>query len=498
MKTTIHTRLFRALLMAVLMAVAALPAGAVIVDGLVYDINNDSNSVTLTYMSYEYPSYPDLEGHISIPSSVEWQGKTYAVTKIDDWTFALCDKITSVEIPNTVTSLGEGVFYGCSALSFVKISGPINLLDKYVFCGCHNLKGLYLPSSLKGIYYNAFEECNNLRLLICKVMYPSEIVFGNNYNFNDIDKEECSLIIPKGTLEAYQQTQPWSNFKKITEMDFGDINLDGDVTASDITSLYNYLLIGDDNLMLTGDINCDGSITSADITMLYSIMLEGSNISYPFITLEGDKTVLVGIGDNYVEPGYSAEVNGEDITNSVIVTSNVDTSKPGFYTVTYSVERPYGLKDLKTRNVWVNNPGHFNNIYWGECWHSTNSQSHYYNSPIVIEETDSSEYLYTINDVLGGFYSYGKYPGYILFHCDFFVDALLKLDGASVTMLEENEDWYFYDSEDLLEMLDGQWNPETGVVTYRMNYHSSGGVVLTPIDETNINGVVYDNNSSQE
>ena len=53
------------------------------------------------------------------------------------------------------------------------------------------------------------------------------------------------------------------------------VDVDGDrtITSSDITSLYNYLLSGDNTHVSTSDVNGDGSITSADITILYNLLL---------------------------------------------------------------------------------------------------------------------------------------------------------------------------------------------------------------------------------
>jgi hypothetical protein len=61
---------------------------------------------------------------------------------------------------------------------------------------------------------------------------------------------------------------------------------------------------------------------------------------YPVITLEGDDIVLLSVGDKYEEPGYSAALGDEDYTANVKVSTDLDTSEPGFYTVTYSAVNP--------------------------------------------------------------------------------------------------------------------------------------------------------------
>lgn len=59
----------------------------------------------------------------------------------------------------------------------------------------------------------------------------------------------------------------------VLELRVVDVDGDRTVTASDITSLYNYLLSGDNTHVSTSDVNGDGSITSADITILYNLLL---------------------------------------------------------------------------------------------------------------------------------------------------------------------------------------------------------------------------------
>ena len=51
------------------------------------------------------------------------------------------------------------------------------------------------------------------------------------------------------------------------------MNGDGEVTAADITELYNYLLNGDMTYYNTGDVNGDGYITSGDVTDIYGVLL---------------------------------------------------------------------------------------------------------------------------------------------------------------------------------------------------------------------------------
>ena len=53
----------------------------------------------------------------------------------------------------------------------------------------------------------------------------------------------------------------------------GDVNCDNTVTGSDITAIYNYILLGDDSYLGTADVNGDGEVTASDITAIYNIIL---------------------------------------------------------------------------------------------------------------------------------------------------------------------------------------------------------------------------------
>ncbi|MBR5086375.1 MAG: M6 family metalloprotease domain-containing protein [Muribaculaceae bacterium] len=53
----------------------------------------------------------------------------------------------------------------------------------------------------------------------------------------------------------------------------GDVNGDGQVTSSDITALYSFLLTGDLSSIVNGDQDGDGDIASSDVTTVYSILL---------------------------------------------------------------------------------------------------------------------------------------------------------------------------------------------------------------------------------
>ena len=73
------------------------------------------------------------------------------------------------------------------------------------------------------------------------------------------------------------------------------------------------------------------------IIILINTGLFKKEINY-FLTLEGEELITIYKGNEYVEPGYSGRDSlGNDLTNEVVVSSNIDTSITGDYEVVYTL-----------------------------------------------------------------------------------------------------------------------------------------------------------------
>ena len=81
------------------------------VDGIFYNIDDWNNTASVTYKGNSYDTYAnEYSGAVTIPSEVTYEGITYSVTSIGIEAFWGCSGLTSVEIPNSVTSIGDYAF----------------------------------------------------------------------------------------------------------------------------------------------------------------------------------------------------------------------------------------------------------------------------------------------------------------------------------------------------------------------------------------------------
>ena len=163
----------------------------------------NTNKVAVVYYSETAASNNHVSGDVVIPSSVEHNNVTYSVAYIGGCAFRGCSGLTSVTIPNSVTSIREFAFSGCSGLTSVSI-----------------------PNSVTLIISGAFSGCNSLTSIKCLASIPPSI--GNN-SFQNISAT-CTLTVPCGSLEAYT-TSDWNTYfaSRISE----DLSFELSVSAND-------------------------------------------------------------------------------------------------------------------------------------------------------------------------------------------------------------------------------------------------------------------------
>lgn len=131
----------------------------------------------------EITGYTGSGTEIVIPSEID--GNT--VVRIGDYAFysgySNTVDVTSIEIPDTVTSLGYYAFRDCNALTDITISDSVTTIENRAFDGCGALASITIPSSVTNIGEEVFISCSALENIIvdsANTAYASED--GNLYN----------------------------------------------------------------------------------------------------------------------------------------------------------------------------------------------------------------------------------------------------------------------------------------------------------------------------
>ena len=143
--------------------------------------------------------------------------------------FSSCNLLTSVTIPDSVTSIGNYAFIGCSALTQVKSLALV-------------------PPTL------STQSCFDVY-------------------------DQARLLVPQDALAAYNADQYWKLFNKSIAIEqIGDSNGDGVINVEDVTALIDYMLGGGTQLPneLAADTDGDGQLSVEDVTTLIDYLLSNT------------------------------------------------------------------------------------------------------------------------------------------------------------------------------------------------------------------------------
>lgn len=231
------------------------------------------------------PSYPWYEWWYKIDRIIVSEG----ITSLGEGIFIMCKYVTKLTLPSTLTSIHQYALAYCSLLQDIVIPNSIKVIEEGVFCSatkaksiiippsvesigyasfwnCHSAKMIYIPASVKKIEREAFVRCYEVENVYARAKIPCE---ASEYSFGDSNNEVCVLHVPEGSEEAYRNAEGWKDFKNIVgdlptdeEYDYAgyftegggnndepdndskkyDLNGDGNVNATDVMILYNYIL----------------------------------------------------------------------------------------------------------------------------------------------------------------------------------------------------------------------------------------------------------------
>ena len=154
---------------------------------------------------------------------------------------------------------------------------------------------------------------------------------------------------------------------------------------------------------------------------------------YPVLELEGESTLIVDKGTPFEEPGYTATLDGEDVSDQVVVNSDVDTNTSGIYSVSYTITNSDGFSKNASRTVVVLDPSDdVEGVYTvdAESYRNYKGTITNYGASFDILVINKGDYYY-VDDLMGGWYcqraGYGsKYAmeGYIAIADDGSIELL--------------------------------------------------------------------------
>ena len=178
-----------------------------VIGDLLYTVILNSNGEPTGNVSVQAAN-ADISGDVVIPETVEYEGQTYAVSRIVYKGFYDCQNITSVDIPSNVAVIESYAFTGCNNMTAVTLREGLAEIRDHAFWSGPKLSSIYIPSTVTKMDYAAFAACNIRNVHISDVRKYCEITFdtqSTGHNFNEgctlyVNNEAVTkLVIPVGT-----------------------------------------------------------------------------------------------------------------------------------------------------------------------------------------------------------------------------------------------------------------------------------------------------------
>jgi hypothetical protein len=137
--------------------------------------------------------------NITIPNSV---------TSIGNQAFYYCSGLTSVAIGNSVTSIGNSAFLHCDGLTSVTIGNGVTSIGQRAFANCTSLTSVNMPSGVTSIGQSAFYYCTSLTSITIEATTPPTLG-SSAFDANPSSKK---IYAPAASVETYKAASGWSTY----------------------------------------------------------------------------------------------------------------------------------------------------------------------------------------------------------------------------------------------------------------------------------------------
>ena len=104
-----------------------------------------------------------------------------SVTSIGNAAFAYCKSLSEITLSGNLTSIGYDAFFGCESLTRITIPDGVDSIGTSAFYGCNSMTEAIVPSSVTSIGDGAFNGCPSLTLIVAPRFLCRELRSGKRH-----------------------------------------------------------------------------------------------------------------------------------------------------------------------------------------------------------------------------------------------------------------------------------------------------------------------------
>lgn len=260
-------------------------------------------------------------GAFSLCSSLTSVNIPNSVTSIGGDAFCLCESLTSVNIPNSVDTIGYGAFCACSSLTSVNIDNGVTTIEFDAFSGCSSLTSVTIPNSVTTIGGDAFSGCSSLTSVTCLATNPPYL--KNFANDDGHFHHTSTLYVPNGCGEAYENSSWAQYFDCIVELGSGATftNLNVEVNNEEWGSVEVNEGCGTATLTAVVEMDCSEFLRWSDgDTNNPRVVNVASDTSFTAIFKDPIKDTII---DVIIMQGETYNLNGQELSEEGVYNATV-------------------------------------------------------------------------------------------------------------------------------------------------------------------------------
>lgn len=126
-----------------------------------------------------------------------------------------------VEVPDGITAIGDFAFAGYSLMTSLAVPGSVTAIGRSAFADCSMLTEIDLGAAVASIGHRAF---NGAPLATITVRNPQPPTFSIAPTTATFGNYNATVFVPKGSLEAYTDSEAWRLFTDIREKELSGIS----------------------------------------------------------------------------------------------------------------------------------------------------------------------------------------------------------------------------------------------------------------------------------
>ena len=191
--------------------------------------------------------------------------------------------MASIGLPTSIKRVGESAFSECYSLNNIELPFGMTDIPGCTFASCTSLTGIEIPSSVTSIGFVAFCNCTSLTSITFLSDTPATLD-------GDVLLESAveAIYVPASAVDTYKSHEDWAKYKEIifpientdiSEIKYGDVDGNGEISASDVLLLRKYMANYDYDtntstvtVQAGADVDGSGEIGAADVLLLRKYM----------------------------------------------------------------------------------------------------------------------------------------------------------------------------------------------------------------------------------